>query len=435
MVSVLDWQITMQYKQSLRSRITISFFLFSIVLSGLIALVVYLSLENIESAIIEDSLLNELVNFQEYGQQPLNSISKPSAYITRYYSSIDDREWLPSYLQVMPLGLNELQHQNSEFYVQVADIDNTRVYILKNVTDFEEREVALHWALVVICIIGPLFSLWVGQVVSGRVIEPVANLARQLDAMPADSRHSPRVASAYAHDEVGQLALTFDQYLERIETFIAREQEFTGNASHELRTPLAIIQGAAEILLENSELSEKAHGQVARIFRASQRMSQMVEVLLMLARSCDVQETACECNLQNVVDEMLEQHCSLLDNKPITIRCEVDTATIGVPKALLAIALGNLFRNAATYTEQGEIVIKGDRHSIHVIDSGCGISEADQQRIFQRHYRGERTPSQRGSGIGLSIVQRICERYQWDIQLQSEEGVGTTITLLFEKEV
>ena len=422
----------MQYNHSLRNRISISFFLFSILLCSFIAAVVYYSLENIEEAIIEDSLANELLHFQKH-PQPLDSVVHSSAYITRYYVNPDFPELLPEYLKVKPLGLSELILGGRDSYVLAAELEQGRLYIVKDITDFESREVALHTALIVICIIGPLIALWVGRVLSGQVISPVANLANQLAQMPVESRCSPRVASRYAQDEVGQLALMFDQYLERIEQFIAREQEFTGNASHELRTPLTIINGAVELLQENPNLPERAQSQVARIARAGQRMAQMVDVLLMLARNDADQSLTGQCQLRDVVEEVKEQYGFLLENKPIELQCQIAEATVEAPKALLAIALGNLLRNAMIYTEQGFVKIEGDENSLSVSDSGPGISVQEQQQIFQRHYRGLASQSGRGSGsgIGLSIVQRICERYQWQIAVDSQQGKGTRITLHF----
>lgn len=420
----------MRYNHSLRNRISVSFFLFSILLCCFIAVVVYVSLENIEEAIIEDSLANELLHFQEHPQQ-IDTVLHSSAYITRYYVSHNFPDWLPDYYQTMPLGLNELILEGSDNYVLVSDLPQGRLYIVKDITDFESREIALHTALIVICIIGPLLALWVGRGLSGEVIAPVTNLANQLSQMPVDSHHSPRVASCYAQDEVGQLALMFDQYLERIEQFITREQEFTGNASHELRTPLAIINGAVELLQENPSIPERAQSQLARISRASQRMAQMVEVLLMLARNDSDTGLVGECELRDVVEEVVEQYDFLLENRPIKLTCQVAPVTIQAPKALLAIALGNLLRNAMIYTEQGFVRIEGDQNSISIVDSGPGISLEEQQRIFQRHYRGGVSRDKRGSGIGLSIVQRICERYQWRVEVMSQQGSGSSITLHF----
>ncbi len=429
MVLALNWQILMHYNQSLRTRITISFFLFSIMISWGIALVVNFSLESIESTIIEESLEKELHNFIRNPEQVLGSVSYPSATITRYYTSLDDKDWLPVYLQLMPMGLNELELNEENYYVQAGEFDNAVVYIVKDITDFEAREVALQLALIAICIVAPLLAWWIGRALSGQVIEPVANLARQLSQMPADSRNAPRVSSGYARDEVGILAQTFDQYLERMEQFITREQEFTGNASHELRTPLAIIQGAAELLMENSELPDRAREQASRIYRSSQRMTQMVEVLLMLARSGSDNELNPQCGLQDVVDEVVDQQRNLLGSKPVSLHCQIAPVSVRAPKALLSIAISNLLRNAMVYTERGEIRVEGDQHAITVSDTGPGISEEEQQRIFLRHYRGKQSS---GSGIGLSIVRRICERFDWRIEIQSHPGRGTAITLHFE---
>jgi signal transduction histidine kinase len=244
------------------------------------------------------------------------------------------------------------------------------------------------------------------------------------------------VAARYADDEVGQLATTFDAYLQQLEEFVRREQEFTADASHELRTPLTVINGASELLLENRELPERARRQLERIARAGERMSQMLESLLLLARETPTGQDDRQppYPVEEVVMEVVEQHRFMTREKAVTLRCDIVAGFIlQSSRTALAIVLSNVVRNAINYTEQGEVVVRVTEGCIEISDSGVGIPANELEHIFDRHYRGSNA-RQGGSGIGLSIVKRICDRQHWQIDIASEPGHGTHVRLQFEPE-
>ncbi len=245
--------------------------------------------------------------------------------------------------------------------------------------------------------------------------------------------HPSRVAAQYADDEVGQLAGIFDAYLQQMEQFIRREQEFTADDSHELRTPLTVINGASELLLENPDLPDRARRQIERIARAGERMSQMLESLLLLARETPTGEAAEQepYQVEDVAMEVLEHHRFMVRDKPVTLRCDIVSGyQLSASRTALAIVLSNLLRNAINYTEAGEVVMQVADRQVEISDSGAGIPADELEHIFDRHYRG-RNAHQAGSGIGLSIVKRICDRQHWHIDIHSEPGKGTTVTLKF----
>ena len=95
---------------------------------------------------------------------------------------------------------------------------------------------------------------------------------------------------------------------------------------------------------------------------------------------------------------------------------------------MLLIVVGNLIRNAIQHTEQGEVSIRLTAKQLRIVDTGHGITEAELARIFQRHYKGS---DSRGEGIGLSLTKRICDRYGWDIAVESHHGHGTEVRLDF----
>ena len=421
----------MRYKQNLRRRITFSFALFGALLSFVIASGVYYALEDVEEELVKRGLDRELEHFLRHGDKKLGTTRQINADIVLYYVNEAQKKILPDIIRTMPLGHSDFEYEAQLYYTLVANTDEGTVYLIRDATAFEHLENTIQMSLAASVIAATLIALWLGNWLSARVISPVSALAQQVSAMTPGHRTQTPLAWQYAHDEVGQLAATFDTYLQQMEDFIQREQEFTADASHELRTPLAVINGAAELLLENPDLSERALGQVERIARAGERMQSMLEILLLLAREVPAgQHTHPEvCVVQDVVQEVLEQQRFLCLDKPLTLRSEVISGfELNASKTVLTIVLSNLIRNAVNFTERGEVTVKVTHHAIEVSDTGIGIEQAALQHIFERHYRN---PQSKGNGIGLSIVKRICDRHGWQIDVTSKPGSGTRVTLRF----
>ncbi len=424
--------MTVNYKQSLRRRIGLSFLLFGALISLTISVGVYFAVEDIEVELVEESLQSELDFYLSHANKAPGYTEQISAKIVLYYVDDSQKEIVPETIRNLPLGHHDLEYEQYLYHILVAtDKKNSAtVYMVRDATSFEQREIALHTALIASVVAAILIALWLGSWLSGKVILPLSTLARQVaELKPGD--HTPlQKTNQYADDEVGQLATTFDHYLDQLSQLIEREQAFTANASHELRTPLSVINSAAELLLDNPELPERTLRQIERIARAGNRMSQMIEVLLLLAREPTPNNDGStqECfSLKEAALEVCDQHRFLTHGRALTLRCNIiNDFETDAPRSVISIVLGNLVRNALIYTQAGEVVITIDNNIIEVKDSGTGISKAQLAQIFQRHYRGTESG---GSGIGLAIVKRICERQQWQIDIESTVGVGTTVRL------
>ncbi len=423
----------MQYRQSLRRRITFSFVAFGAVLSLVIGIGVYFAIEDIEKNLMVNSLHGELDYVLHQTDLPLGITRQLSANIVLYHVDAAQRHIVPELIRNLPPGAHELNYEGQTFHVLIAASRRGIVYLIEEATEFEQREVAIQIALGAAVVAAILIALWLGAWLSGKVISPVTALARQVARLRPGQPHPARVAAQYADDEVGQLANTFDTYLQQMEQFIRREQEFTADASHELRTPLTVINGACELLLENPELPERARRQIERIARAGERMSQMLESLLLLARETPTGPLGSTelCRVEDVVQEVVEQHRFMIGDKALTLRCDIVTGfTLNTSRTALAIVFSNLLRNAINYTEVGEVVVRVSERRVEISDSGSGIGAEALAHIFDRHYRGPNA-RQGGSGIGLSIVKRICDRQHWRIHIASEPNRGTTVKLEF----
>ena len=425
----------MRFKQSLRYRITLTLVLFGSLLSSIIVAGLYSTIEGVEEKLVDDILKLELNHFLGQDDTTLGTFRQISADSVLYYVSESQKEIVPDQVRYLDYGHHEIDFgEHLTYDVLVTHNAHGSIYIIKNASSYEKFENNLRLALLGAVCSAVLIALWLGNWLSGKVISPVTALANQVENLKPGVNPSLQIASRYANDEVGKLANTFDHYQHKMEEFIQREQDFTADASHELRTPLAVINGAAELLLENPNLPDQAKRQVERIERSGERMSKMLEVLLLLARETpsSQNQTLELCNIGNLVNESVQQHRFMMHDKPaVTLRYEIcANLQEAISKTAFSIILSNLIRNAIIYTEQGEVVITVDNKLIQIRDTGTGISKADLKHIFDRHYRGSNANSG-GSGIGLSIVKRICDRQNIQIDINSEEGVGTIVNLHF----
>ncbi len=280
-----------------------------------------------------------------------------------------------------------------------------------------------------------------GYVLARKSLEPVAAMAAQARGMGAANLHV-RLAVLNPRDELGQLAVTFNQLLERLEESFERQKRFMADASHELRTPVAILYGEAEVTLSRADRSPEEYRETLGILKdESQRLARIVEDLFTLTRADAGQYPL---QLQSVyLDELtadaLRRARSLAMAKKITMSAAIDPELpIDVDEALLRRMLLNLLDNAIKYTpEGGQIALQcrrqGDDYTLSVSDTGTGIPVELQARIFERFFRADKARSRAegdsaGAGLGLSIARWIAEAHHGRLELTKSDATGTTFT-------
>lgn len=343
----------------------------------------------------------------------------------RGYDAIDSLpEPLRAWAQSNPEeGLYEFTAE--ELHVAVVPADNAarRAFVVFDVAGIEAASSEDWWWLLVITgVVGALGALGfgLGVVVMRRAVAPVVQLAKvvaeiDLEHLSAgDLKHID--AGRFGNDEVGVLAGTIEKTLERISGFVARERYFTGSASHELRTPITVISGALE-LLEQSDLSADDAKAVDRARRATLEMNATIDMFLCLARETDDGAYGEQFAVLPLVNRAIEQQRYLLNNKSV----EVDVETLaepvvqGHPQAFF-IAVNNLVRNAfeQTLAGQGPISILINAHEL-TVSNRLGSEIAEQNGL------GEASSSH-GYGLGLGIVQRLCERQGWTFSLRVHQA-------------
>jgi two-component system OmpR family sensor kinase len=281
-----------------------------------------------------------------------------------------------------------------------------------------------------------------GYFLARRSLAPVAAMASQARAMGAANLHD-RLMVKNSRDELGQLALSFNQLLERLETSFEQQRRFVADASHELRTPVAILRGEAEVTLSREERSPAEYRETLSVLRdESQRLARIVEDLFTLTRADAGQYplNLRDAYLDELAGQALVRARSLAAAKNITLNSKLEPdLPIHADEALLARMLLNLLDNAIKYSPPNTTVEltccrQGNCYAIGVTDQGQGISPEVQPRIFERFFRADKSRSRAetesgGAGLGLSIARWIAEAHTGRLELTRSDSTGSLFTV------
>lgn len=407
------------YRRSLRQRVAFAFALCVAVLSLAWGFAFFGAIR-----LSEDRVLTQ--------QLEVAAKSYPSlAMNLRGYDNVASLpESLKEWAQTNPAqGLYEFEAE--ELHVAVVPVSNEQqpggnekqhAFVVFDVAGIEAASSEDWWLLLVITgVVGTLgvLGFGLGVVVMRRAVAPVAQLAKavaDIDLEHLSAEDHKRIESGrFGDDEVGVLAGAIEKTLERISAFVARERDFTGSASHELRTPITVITGALE-LLEQSELSAADVQVLDRVRRATLDMKTTIEMFLCLARETDDGLYQEQFFVMPLVRQAIDLQRHLLNRKLVDVEIEsLENPSVCGHQQAFAIAVNNLVRNAFehTHTGQGPISILIKEHELLITNQLN--SYADEG------YTPTEASSSHGYGLGLGIVQRLCERNSWLFTLQLDE--------------
>jgi two-component system, OmpR family, sensor kinase len=288
-----------------------------------------------------------------------------------------------------------------------------------------------------------LFASLGGYFLARKSLSPISAMASQARGMGAANLHR-RLAVTNERDELGQLAQTFNQLLERLEASFEQQRRFMADASHELRTPVAILRGETEVTLSQPERTPGEYRETLAILREeSQRLAHIIEDLFTLARADAGQYplTLRDCYLDELASEALVRARSLASSRNITLTSAIEPdLPICADEALLGRMLLNLLDNAIKYSPSGSTVTlacwpDSGRYTVTVSDNGSGIPAELQPRIFERFFRADKARSRSegetgGAGLGLSIARWIVEAHQGQLVLTRSDASGTVFTAM-----
>jgi signal transduction histidine kinase len=418
---------------SFRFRLALTFALFGAMVSVLLSTGLSFSAHNLGERLIDETLRAELEDYISRRSRNPGSLPPATVNIRGYvFLPGQSKAEIPPELHDLIPGKYRLILNDIHYRITVADQADERYVMMFNEMQQRRRESTFLIYLVAGTLIMTLMSAWMGWWLAGRIVAPIAELGRRVrKASPEDNTLA--IASGFEPDEIGKLALVFEGYLKRMRAFIDRERAFTADISHELRTPLAIVLGVVELMEEDAQLLDKQHDRVTRIGRATREMIAMTSALLLMAREASADEPVMQkCDVCDIVGHTVEMHRHLLsEHTSVKLVCR-SHPQIEAEHTLFGIVVANLIRNAFTYTQSGLVTITVEDNCLTVSDTGSGIHSEVIGKVFQRHFKGSAST---GSGIGLSLVKRICDRYGWKTVIESTEGKGTSVQLIFVRSV
>ena len=292
-------------------------------------------------------------------------------------------------------------------------------------------KIFLFTAVPSVLILAALFARFMAR----RALKPISRIIDTAREIGQGQELSKRIPVLKIKDELGQLALTFNEMMNRLENSFAQMRQFSSDASHELRTPLTVLKGQNELILSKQRKPEEYQEVISSNLEEINYMSKVLEDLFVLSKSDENQVNLDykPVDLRALVEEVCKHAEILAEEKNIKIIIAfLEPIEIKGDEVRLRQMVWNVLQNGIKYTQQGgELKIslqnEGDFALLTIQDTGIGIPEEDLPLIFNRFYRVDkaRTRDEGGSGLGLSICRQIAEAHKGKIVVESKLGVGT----------
>lgn len=395
-----------------------------------------------------------LIHDEEWREREHNSVAVNPVFVQFYDINGNLAEKSPN-LKIYTLNFNRNIDDNEFFDTKLVNksIRQIQVPIFQNevkkgyllvAMSLEDAKMVLHNLFQILIFSYPLILLVlfvIARLIAGRSIKPINSIIKTSNIITKDNLKS-RIPLPQNRDELYTLSQTINNLLDRIENTIEREKQFTSDASHELRTPLTVIKGTLEVLIRKPRNQEEYQEKINFCVSEVNRLNHLVDQLLLLARfenqnkSLKIEKVC----LNAIILDTISRYSSSIQAKKIQIITDFTKEYYVENDAyLLSIIINNLVSNALKYSNENanlNIVLTDENEKIEclIIDSGIGIPAEDLQKIFNQFYRSKaiELTGIKGSGLGLSIVKRLCALLHIDIKITSKENIGTTVFLSFQ---
>ena len=394
-----------------------------------------------------------LIHDNEWREREHNTVAVNPVFVQFYdkYGLIAEKS--PN-LKIQTLNFNPKIADNEIFETKLVrkSIRQIQVPIYKNgikkgyllvAMSIEDSKMVLYNLLKILIFAYPLILLIlfvIARLIAGRSIKPISAIINTSNVITKDNLKS-RIPLPQNRDELYVLSQTINNLLNRIESTIEREKQFTSDASHELRTPLTVIKGTLEVLIRKPRDENEYRNKINFCINEVDRLNHLVNQLLLLARFEDQKQSIKieNTHLNALILDSISRFSNKISLKKIRISSQFNKEYyLQSDGYLLTIIINNLISNAIKYSKDNSniiIEIKEDNGTLEclITDFGIGIPAKDLEKIFDQFYRSKSTEQSdiKGSGLGLSIVKRLCMLLNINIKITSEETIGTTVILRF----
>ena len=326
----------------------------------------------------------------------------------------------PTVRRLGPGLYDDIEPGNLGYAVLVRRINGRRMAALVDISAQRTQERRLAELLALTTAAGLALLLLATWWWAGRLLRPVSDLVHSVHTLDP-SRRNARVGTSFDQREILALEEAFNEFLQRLDGFVLREREFVDTASHELRTPIAVIACAAEVL-QSESLSPGGRSALMHIRRTTVEMEHLFGVLLHLTKEPAAPTTVELLALDSWLPELAQDYRLLLEGKPLTLELgPIEPTQVRVAPVVATMVIGNLLRNAIEHTPAGQLQVALSGGVITIESRGEPMDAAAIARLYRAMAMadGERTT---GGGIGLYLIQRLCEQLGWTLTYEQGDS-------------
>jgi len=351
----------------------------------------------------------------------------PSAFVERVF-----KNQIAQFVEEDRQGVAQLfQDPKGNYLIIVTAVD---VYGIRKLTNL--RGIILVGLLVSLCLLFPISFM-----AAKRALQPLTQKIRKAQKISADNLHV-RLEVYNKKDEIGQLASTFNQMLDRLETAFEMQKNFISNASHEIRNPITAIQGQSEVILQKERSPQEYQESLQRINQESNRLGALVTALLDLAKTGfeDTKLALSPVRLDELLFDIVAELSQRKNLSQIKIHLDdlpenPDQLIIQGNAQLLRVAFLNLLENAAKFSNPTPVDLSLNmsekKQDVIIRDYGIGIPQEDLKHILEPLYRAQNARAFKGFGIGLAMTDRILKLHCGSLAFTSKENEGTSARVSF----